>query len=437
MQHIKSGWKSWLMLPLACMAIFILGGISPAQAEQTGGLTPAVELLMGLLGGTVGSSSSYAPIKLQADCSADLGKCWEVRGLNKDNEEQVMDACWKETKKCPKVCKDQYFSRRKAGMKAARADDTVLFGKPSCIPGLDENIKKTPNDSMVRVRVMIDGKPAKAEVFAIPVDDKGHEKKRKRGSPTYSERNAYGNLSDPISLTMPAGRYRLRVVSQDRFYHPYQAFPDQEVLITVQAGKPVDRTYTFATGYLTVKALDSGGRPVNVTVELMQPGRKLPRQRIPMNMRLLSGKYRLFVAETKSHREKTFDIEMKADQTLTQTVTFTAESANGTSSRNASSCFNQVQGKISWSLATRYTRWNPDNINRLCRGEENSSEPPACFDRVMHAGITHGNDGSQWIWQDALDLCEGTSNANETIRCFENDLQKGLTLKQAIQHCGK
>jgi len=62
----------------------------------------------------------------------------------------------------------------------------------------------------------------------------------------------------------------------------------------------------------------------------MRPGRKLSRQRIPMNMRLLSGKYRLFVTETKSHREKTFDIEIKADQTLTQTVTFTAESANGT-----------------------------------------------------------------------------------------------------------
>jgi len=150
MKHIKSGLKPWVMLPLAGMIIFIFGGILPAQAEPAGGLTPAGKILMGLLGGTVGSSSSYAPIKLQADCSADLEKCWDSRGLNKGNQEQVLDTCWKETKKCPKVCRDQYLSHRKAGMKALEADDTVLFGKPSCIPGLDK--RTHPRDEPVTVQ---------------------------------------------------------------------------------------------------------------------------------------------------------------------------------------------------------------------------------------------------------------------------------------------
>jgi len=102
--------------------------------------------LFALSGSSVGLAGSYAPIRLQANCSADLGDCWETHGLNKDNVDQVMDLCWQETKKCPKVCRDQYRSHREAGMKAPVADDLVLFGKPSCIPGLDEEMKPSRKD---------------------------------------------------------------------------------------------------------------------------------------------------------------------------------------------------------------------------------------------------------------------------------------------------
>lgn len=138
MRNNKLGWKSLFVLLLAGALFFVFGGRSRVPADPPQGLTPVGEILMKILGATAGSSASYAPIKLQADCSADLEDCWKARGLNKNNVEQVLDVCWKEAKKCPKACKDQYFALRAAGMKGVEADDKVLFGKPSCIPGLDK-----------------------------------------------------------------------------------------------------------------------------------------------------------------------------------------------------------------------------------------------------------------------------------------------------------
>jgi len=340
MQHIKSGWKSWLMLPLACMAIFILGGISPAQAEQTGGLTPAGELLMGLLGGTVGSSSSYAPIKLQADCSADLGKCWEVRGLNKDNEEQVMDTCWKEAKKCPKVCKDRYFAQRKAGMKAARADDTVLFGEPSCIPGLDKrvhSVPKKPNNSTLQVSVTVGGKAADAMVEVIPLDDRGRDVKRTTdgfitaNGLRYSIEAAPRPSPGPTIMSLPAGQYRLRVWSPDRNYHPnqkfmpYQAFPEQTKVITVKAGQTLEKSYRFGMGRLVVKARNGSGSQIAATLELRRwdrPNYVLYRKTLPLDTSLISGKYRLVVREAKTRKSKAFNIEIMDGKSIGQTILF-------------------------------------------------------------------------------------------------------------------
>ncbi len=315
------------MLLRAVMIVFILGGISPAQAEQTGGTTPAGELLMNLLGSTIGSSASYAPIKLQADCSADLEKCWEARGLNKENQQQVMDACWQETKKCPKVCREQYFSHRKAGMKAAIADNTVLFGRPSCIPGLDTSGKVKTNDSAVRIAVTIGGQPAKAEIYAIPVDAQGNEEKRTTGSPNYSGGNAYSDLSEPILLNLPAGRYRLRVRSPDRFYHRDRAFPKQTELITVKAGQTLNKVFAFGLGHLVIKAQDKNGSPVAATVELKRSDFAQYVSfsgRVPLDRPLLAGKYRLIVKETELRRVKAFDIEIKANRTVTKTITFSA-----------------------------------------------------------------------------------------------------------------
>lgn len=148
MRNNKPVWKSSFVLSLAGALFFVFGGISPVLADSQKGLTPVGKILMDILGATDGSSASYAPTKLLADCSADLEDCWKARGLNKDNVEQVQDACWKETKKCPKVCKDQYFALREAGMKGIEADDKVLFGKPSCIPGLDKAASASDKDKV-------------------------------------------------------------------------------------------------------------------------------------------------------------------------------------------------------------------------------------------------------------------------------------------------
>ena len=81
-----------------------------------------------IVGGTIGKALS----EISPSCSQSLEQCWETHGLNKDNREQVQDACWKETTQCPQVCKDQYFSYRKAGMKSVTAENKVLFGKHPC-----------------------------------------------------------------------------------------------------------------------------------------------------------------------------------------------------------------------------------------------------------------------------------------------------------------
>jgi len=140
MKQTESGWKSRGMLLFAGIVMMIVGGMLPVQAEPPIHLSPG-DILGGVLGGTVGALSlSNAPIRLQTGCSADLGKCWEAHGLNKENMEQVMDACWKETKKCPKVCRDEYFSRRKSGMSVNEADP-LFRGRSgeetSCVPGVD------------------------------------------------------------------------------------------------------------------------------------------------------------------------------------------------------------------------------------------------------------------------------------------------------------
>src|SRR3546814_14961951 len=95
--------------------------------------------------------------------------------------------------------------------------------------------KVKANDSAVRVTVMVGGQPAVAEVDATPVDDQGREPQRTTSSPNYTAGSAFNSTPEPISLYLPAGRYRLRIKSPDRFYHPNQVFPDQVELITVES----------------------------------------------------------------------------------------------------------------------------------------------------------------------------------------------------------
>jgi hypothetical protein len=119
---------------LVCM-LFLYLPVS-AQAEPHSQSSPVTDaLLKGALitGGAIGKALGEG----SPTCSQSLEKCWDSHGLNKDNVEQVQDACWKETTACPQVCKDQYFSYREAGMKSARAEEKVLFGQPPCSPDVE------------------------------------------------------------------------------------------------------------------------------------------------------------------------------------------------------------------------------------------------------------------------------------------------------------
>ncbi len=342
MKQTESKWNVvqhgiWL---LVAMILFIFGAISPAQAEPTGGLTTAGKILMDLLGSTVGALDSAAPIRLQANCSADLGKCWEKRGLNKDNQQQVMDACWQGTKICPKVCKDRYFAQRKAGIKASVADSKVLFGEPSCIPGLDKrvhSVRKKPNNSTLQVGVTVGGQAADANIEVIPLDARGHDVKRTTdGFITangwrYSMGTASGTLPGSTIKYLPAGQYRLQVRSRDRNYHPqqkfqpYQAFPKQVEQISIKAGQTLDKIYAFGMGRLVVKARNEDGKPVAASVKLRRwdrPKYVLYRAKLPLDTSLIAGKYRLVVTATKPFRSKAFNIEIKDAKSVNRIITF-------------------------------------------------------------------------------------------------------------------
>ena len=198
------------------------------------------------------------------------------------------------------------------------------------MPGVDELThpagKVKANDSTVRVSVAVGGEAVGADVSVAPVDDQGHELERTTSSPGYSKSNVQSAPPGPISLNLPAGRYQLRVQSQDRFYNRIQAFPDQVELITVETGQTLDKTYTFGMGRLVVEARGEDGKPVAVTLRIELADHPYSGQSIPLDTHLIAGKYRLAVTEAKSRRRKVYDIEIKADQTVTKTITFTSGS---------------------------------------------------------------------------------------------------------------
>jgi len=99
----------------------------------------------------------------------------------------------------------------------------------------------------------------------------------------------------------------------------------------------------------------------------------------------------------------------------------------------AVSCNDVIQGNVPWDYKGNKV-WSQVNIDRLCKGATNSSQPGECFDMVMHGGINYGG-GTKWQWQNAIDLCEGTQHANRTIQCFKNSIARGKPWKTAIASC--
>jgi len=324
--------KQWMAGILGCTALFCLS--VPTQAEPPIHLSPG-DILGGLLGGTVGSvSPSYAPTRVLAECSHEIEECWKARGLNKDNQNQVYDACWKGVKKCPKVCKDAYFSRRKAGANGPRADDMVLFGRPSCVPGLDKqthpNSKLKVNDSAVQVSVTVGGRAIGADVRVVPVDDQGHEMQQATGTRNSDPPKGISmqHPSGSLLLYLPVGKYHLHVRSPDRFYHPERAFSERVELLTLQPGKKLVKAYVFGLGRLVAKAQTDDGKPLDARLNLKRldgTGRRVfSYKSLPLDVKLLSGKYRMVVMRRGGAGKKAFNIEVKDGKLTSKTMTFTS-----------------------------------------------------------------------------------------------------------------
>ena len=62
------------------------------------------------------------------------------------------------------------------------------------------------------------------------------------------------------------------------------------------------------------------------------------------------------------------------------------------------SCADLAQGQIAWDYEGNKD-WNSDNVQNLCRGTSNPTEPPRCFDRVMHGGINWGGGMFRLSWK--------------------------------------
>lgn len=96
-------------------------------------------------------------------------------------------------------------------------------------------------------------------------------------------------------------------------------------------------------------------------------------------------------------------------------------------------CQASIQGQIAWDYQGR-RRWQRSNLERICKGAENSLQPGVCFNRVMHGSISHGS-GTRWRWPPALKLCAGTLDSQATIACFVSAIEAQQPWQQAIEAC--
>jgi hypothetical protein len=100
---------------------------------------------------------------------------------------------------------------------------------------------------------------------------------------------------------------------------------------------------------------------------------------------------------------------------------------------NERRCFDLVQGQVAWNYEGTKA-WAANNVQNLCRGASNPTQPPRCFARAMHGGINWGG-GTRWQWENALALCTGSKNANTTISCFQDKIASGQGWSEAIRAC--
>lgn len=99
-------------------------------------------------------------------------------------------------------------------------------------------------------------------------------------------------------------------------------------------------------------------------------------------------------------------------------------------------CYNSVQNKVAWDYKGS-KKWSPTNIERLCVGAENTSQPAQCFKKVMHGGVRwrRSKGGTKWKWKNAIKLCKGTNDFRATVVCFQRTIRKEKSWPKAIRAC--
>lgn len=111
-------------------------------------------------------------------------------------------------------------------------------------------------------------------------------------------------------------------------------------------------------------------------------------------------------------------------------------SSSSTKTAAEKQCFNLIQNKIAWDYSG-HKSWSSANINALCKGTTNASQPPNCFSRAMFNGSQWGKKSSHnMTWQLASQLCTGTNNSNQKIDCLKQKISQNQTLNASISACG-
>ena len=96
-------------------------------------------------------------------------------------------------------------------------------------------------------------------------------------------------------------------------------------------------------------------------------------------------------------------------------------------------CAKHIQNKVAWD-SSGHTKWETNNITKLCNGTTVAKEPGECFDKVMNGHVKWG-EGDKWEWENALRLCSGTNDSDQTISCFQKQIHAGTTWNEAILQC--
>lgn len=96
-------------------------------------------------------------------------------------------------------------------------------------------------------------------------------------------------------------------------------------------------------------------------------------------------------------------------------------------------CYANVQDLIAWDY-NGSMHWDDTSLHKLCDGAPDPFQPGACFDRIMHGGISWGG-GTRWQTEYALSLCQRSANSEQTVGCFQNAVNMRVPWAEAIEQC--